>query len=263
MTVTEMIELAKKNGLGEKTFSTNANLYSPNDPNPDKRYNGQYYYNEQTNTTEHLMIVNTADKYNYRNIRDYYLTVGKYGSADTVPYDGIGITNYKGQIIEIQKDEKSISEYSKKNGIPMGSVMDTISAVGNFAGNASTATGFASILTESTKMGKASNIFGAVSLGVDFVEAMNNPTFSNWYDVAADGAGLIPYAGPYIGGGMAMGKDLVEMPATAAKLKFDYKIYDTYGSIFESGNAYGMGIGTTTRPMVHNIDTNLYNLFWR
>ena len=276
--INEMMENDRKNALGNngiqgtavtgnkiegKEFSINANLYNPSSPDPDKRYNGQNYYNNETGKIEHLMIVSFTDKYNYRNIRDYYLTVGQYGSAGTIKYDGIGITNSNGQMIEILRDEKSIAEYSQKIGMPVGTFMDTISAVGNFAGNASTVTGFASILTESTKMGKASNIFGAVSLGVDFVEAMNNPTFSNWYDVAADGAGLIPYAGPYIGGGMAMVKDLVEMPATAAKLKFDYKIYDTYGSIFESGNAYGMGIGTITRPIVHNIDTNLYNLFWR
>ena len=268
--INEMMENSRKNALGGngiqgtavsgKRFSTNASLYSPNDPNPDKRYNGQNYYNEQTKTTEHLMIVNSADKFNYRNIRDYYLTVGQYGSAGTIKYDGIGITNRKGEMIEIQKDEKSIAEYSKKIGIPVGTVMDTISTVGDFAGNSSTATGFASILTESEKLGDVSNVLGWASFGVDIIQAFNDPTFSNWYDVAADGAGFIPVVGPYVSSGMVAGKEAVELTASAIEHDIDYKFYDKYGLMLENNNAYGMGIGTMTRPMMHGIEKNIRGL---
>ncbi|MBO4321106.1 MAG: LysM peptidoglycan-binding domain-containing protein, partial [Treponema sp.] len=219
--INEMMENDRKNALGNngiqgtavtgnkiegKEFSTNANLYNPSSPDPDKRYNGQNYYNNETGKIEHLMIVSSTDKYNYRNIRDYYLTVGQYGSAGTIKYDGIGITNSKGEIIEIQKDEKSIAEYSQKIGMPVGTFMDTVSAVGDFAGNASTATGVAAFLTESKLLGDVSSRLGILSGGIDFLEAINDPTFSNWYDVATDAAYFIPGVGIYVGGGMTVGK---------------------------------------------------------
>ncbi len=94
------------------TFPTGPECYNPNDPNPDKRYNGQDYGNK------HLMVVQRSDARNFEILRDYYLTVGQYGAAGTISYDGIGLTNENGQIVDVLKDEKSILEYSITLGIP-------------------------------------------------------------------------------------------------------------------------------------------------
>ncbi|MBO7582430.1 MAG: LysM peptidoglycan-binding domain-containing protein [Treponema sp.] len=94
------------------SFPIGPECYNPNDPNPDKRYNGQDYGNE------HLMVVQRSDARNFEILRDYYLTVGQYGAAGTISYDGIGLTNENGQIVDVLKDEKSILEYSITLGIP-------------------------------------------------------------------------------------------------------------------------------------------------
>ena len=60
------------------------------------------------------------DKRNYAELRDYYLTIGRYGTGETISYDGIGLTDEKGNIIHIFRDEKSILEYSKSLGLPTG-----------------------------------------------------------------------------------------------------------------------------------------------
>ena len=94
------------------SFPIGPECYNPNDPNPDKRYNGQDYGNE------HLMVVQRSDARNFEILRDYYLDVGQYGAAGTISYDGIGLTNENGQIVDVLKDEKSILEYSITLGIP-------------------------------------------------------------------------------------------------------------------------------------------------
>ena len=94
------------------SFPIGPECYNPNDPNPDKRYNGQNYMNK------HLMVVQRSDARNFEILRDYYLTVGQYGAAGTISYDGIGLTNENGQIVDVLEDEKSILEYSITLGIP-------------------------------------------------------------------------------------------------------------------------------------------------
>ncbi len=86
-------------------FPTGPENYNPDDPNPDKRYNGHDYKDE------HLMIVNPKNKAIFEDIVGYYLFIGMYGSASTLSYDGIGITDGTGKIVRVLREEKEINQY--------------------------------------------------------------------------------------------------------------------------------------------------------
>ena len=111
MTVTERIASEKKKNAGGKI---EGNVYKPNEIDSDVRYNAKDYKGE------HIMTLKYDDKENYAEFRDYYLTVGQYGTAETISYDGIGLTDEKGNILHILRDEKSILKYSKSLGLPTG-----------------------------------------------------------------------------------------------------------------------------------------------
>ncbi|MBP5174421.1 MAG: LysM peptidoglycan-binding domain-containing protein [Treponema sp.] len=111
MTVTERIASEKKKNAGGKI---EGNAYKPNEIDSDVRYNAKDYKGE------HIMTLKYDDKENYAEFRDYYLTVGQYGTAETISYDGIGLTDEKGNILHILRDEKSILKYSKSLGLPTG-----------------------------------------------------------------------------------------------------------------------------------------------
>ncbi|MBP5568959.1 MAG: hypothetical protein J6X54_07035 [Treponema sp.] len=102
-------------GMNNKTKRPfGSECYDEENPDPDKRYNGKDV------NGKHLMLVHYNDVYHFRELRDYYLTIGKYGAAGTVSYDGIGLVNDEGQIIHVLKEEKPILQYSKSLGIPTG-----------------------------------------------------------------------------------------------------------------------------------------------
>ena len=95
----------------ETTYSTSPDCYNSESTDPDERYNGQDY------NGEHLMVVNYKDKEKFGEISGYYLTIGKYGSADTTVYDGIGITDDTGKIVLVLKEEQPILIYSNHLGL--------------------------------------------------------------------------------------------------------------------------------------------------
>ena len=88
--------------------------YDEENPDPDKRYNGKDV------NGEHLMLVHFKDVFHFDVLRGYYLTIGKYGSAGTTSYDGIGLVNDEGQVIHVLREEKAILNYSKSLGLPTG-----------------------------------------------------------------------------------------------------------------------------------------------
>ena len=45
----------------------------------------------------------------------------------------------------------------------------------------------------------------------EITEAIKDPAFSNCYDVTTDAAYFIPGVGIYVGGGMTVGKEVVEL----------------------------------------------------
>ncbi len=87
---------------GNQIISRNSNT----EIDLDKEYNARDYKGK------HIMTVHYEDKDGFEKCANCYLTVGKYGAAGAPVYDGIGLTNDRGDVIHILKDDKSISKYA-------------------------------------------------------------------------------------------------------------------------------------------------------
>ena len=81
--------------------------FNPNEPNSDKRYNAR------DNDGEHLMTVFFSDRNNFEDFANYYLTVGQYGAANTPVYDGIGLTDNKGNIVKVLKTKEEVLAHAE------------------------------------------------------------------------------------------------------------------------------------------------------
>ena len=87
--------------------------YNPDELDSDKRFNAKDI------NGQHLMTIACDDKINFEDFASYYITVGKYGSAGTKVYDGIGLIDKNGNIINILKDDGTVKNYARSLGIPI------------------------------------------------------------------------------------------------------------------------------------------------
>ena len=195
---------------GGSTNSANTSgsfQYNPNEPDTDKRFNAKDY------NDEHLMTIRYDDKTNFDEFAGYYLTIGKYGTADTISYDGIGLTNDNGNIIHVLKSEDTVLQYAEylnpsyKHKVNLEKVLNFLSsatgianvALDNIANNIDDVT----VLNNVTKVSKTastiSSITGLFSGYNDYSKLREKPTFNNLTNLLSDGIGLIPVVGPYAG----------------------------------------------------------------
>ena len=91
--------------------------FNPNEPDTDKRYNAKdvIYQNQKL----HVMAISCDDAENFESFLNYYVLVGKDGVAGTTVYDGIGLMDKNGNVIQVLSDEKYIYNYARSLGIPI------------------------------------------------------------------------------------------------------------------------------------------------
>ena len=89
--------------------------FNPNEPDSDKRYNAQDV--KYKNKTLHVMTINCDDAENFESFLNYYVLIGKDGAAGTTVYDGIGLMDKNGNVIQVLEDEKSVCNYARSLGI--------------------------------------------------------------------------------------------------------------------------------------------------
>ena len=89
--------------------------FNPNEPDSDKRYNAQDV--KYKNKTLHVMTINCDDAENFESFLNYYVLIGKDGAAGTTVYDGIGLMDKNGNVIQVLEDEKSVCNYARSFGI--------------------------------------------------------------------------------------------------------------------------------------------------
>ena len=89
--------------------------FNPNEPDTDKRYNAKdvIYQNQKL----HVMAISCDDAENFESFLNYYVLVGKDGVAGTTVYDGIGLMDKNGNVIQVLSDEKYIYNYARSLGI--------------------------------------------------------------------------------------------------------------------------------------------------
>ncbi|MCQ2582689.1 MAG: hypothetical protein MJ160_02175 [Treponema sp.] len=85
--------------------------FNPNEPDSDKRYNAKDI------NGLHVMTISCDDKENFLDYLSYYTLIGQYGSAGTIVYDGIGLTDKNGNIIHILTNEETMKNYARSLGI--------------------------------------------------------------------------------------------------------------------------------------------------
>ena len=102
--VTNLVRLANggKEPEGNQIISRNSNT----EIDLDKEYNARDYKGK------HIMTVHYQDKEGIEKCANCYLNAGKYGTAGVPAYDGIGLTNDRGDIIHILRDDKTILKYA-------------------------------------------------------------------------------------------------------------------------------------------------------
>ena len=65
------------------------------------------------------MTINCDDAENFESFLNYYVLIGKDGAAGTTVYDGIGLMDKNGNVIQVLSDEKYIYNYARSLGIPI------------------------------------------------------------------------------------------------------------------------------------------------
>ena len=91
--------------------------FNPNEPDSDKRYNAKDV--KYKNKILHVMAISCDDAENFESFLNYYVLVGKDGVAGTTVYDGIGLMDKNGNVIQVLSDEKYIYNYARSLGIPI------------------------------------------------------------------------------------------------------------------------------------------------
>ena len=89
--------------------------FNPNEPDTDKRYNAKEV--KYKNKTLYVMTINCDDAENFESFLNYYVLIGKDGAAGTTVYDGIGLMDKNGNVIQVLEDEKSVCNYARSLGI--------------------------------------------------------------------------------------------------------------------------------------------------
>ena len=89
--------------------------FNPNEPDTEKRYNAKEV--KYKNKTLYVMTINCDDAENFESFLNYYVLIGKDGSAGTTVYDGIGLMDKNGNVIQVLEDEKSVCNYARSLGI--------------------------------------------------------------------------------------------------------------------------------------------------
>ena len=89
--------------------------FNPNEPDSDKRYNAKDV--KYKNKILHVMAISCDDAENFESFLNYYVLVGKDGVAGTTVYDGIGLMDKNGNVIQVLSDEKYIYNYARSLGI--------------------------------------------------------------------------------------------------------------------------------------------------
>lgn len=91
--------------------------FNPNEPDTDKRYNAKdvVFQNQKL----HVMAISYDDAEYFESFLNYYVLVGKDGVAGTTVYDGIGLMDKNGNVIQVLSDEKYIYNYARSLGIPI------------------------------------------------------------------------------------------------------------------------------------------------
>ena len=79
--------------------------YNPDETNTDKKFTARDF------NGKHLMTVYYANAVKFEDAAAYYLSFGKWGTAETTTYDGIGLTDEKGNITRILTKEKEVLDY--------------------------------------------------------------------------------------------------------------------------------------------------------
>ena len=80
--------------------------YNPDETNTDKKFTARDF------NGKHLMTVYYANGVKFEDAAAYYLSFGKWGTAGTTTYDGIGLTDEKGNIVHILTEETAIKKYA-------------------------------------------------------------------------------------------------------------------------------------------------------
>ena len=213
--------------------------FNPNEPDTEKRYNAKEV--KYKNKTLYVMTINCDDAENFESFLNYYVLIGKDGAAGTTVYDGIGLMDKNGNVIQVLEDEKSVKKYAEY----LASSTDKNINVMDVVGGISTATGIsADILNYIDTGAKASNVLGKIStatgllsIGFDANECRKNPSFSKACDVVIDGIGFIPDGGALLSLGLSVEKEKLEKETSAAIASYkDYKIKDTLYKFVPSQN---------------------------
>ena len=116
--------------------------FNPNEPDTDKRYNAKEV--KYKNKNLRVMTINCDDAENFESFLNYYVLIGKDGAAGTTVYDGIGLMDKNGNVIQVLEDEKSVKKYAEY----LASSTDKTINVMDVVGGVSTATGIVSSVAD-------------------------------------------------------------------------------------------------------------------
>ena len=80
--------------------------YNPDETNTDKKFTARDF------NGKHLMTVYYANGVKFEDAAAYYLSFGKWGTAETTTYDGIGLTDENGNVVHVLTEETAIKNYA-------------------------------------------------------------------------------------------------------------------------------------------------------
>ncbi|MBR5646361.1 MAG: hypothetical protein IKX23_06960, partial [Treponema sp.] len=168
-----------------------------------------------------ILVANLNNKKEVFDVSGYYLTVGKYASADTVSYEGIGLLDKDGNIIHVLSEEQSVKNFAEAYKITEENTADVLGGISAATGTLndildplidgiSDSTKAANLAKISYAAKKVSQITGTISIVKDTVEFVKDPSVSSFIDIGIDAVGFIPGGGAAASVGLDIMKNKTE-----------------------------------------------------
>ena len=164
--------------------------FNPNEPDTDKRYNAKEV--KYKNKNLRVMTINCDDAENFESFLNYYVLIGKDGAAGTTVYDGIGLMDKNGNVIQVLEDEKSVCNYARSLGIKIREdnsyfVQGIAEILGGIAiivaGGISVAKTTVKNPKSTTTVGYSSVMVGAAFIGAGFGRITNKDSTPLYKDI--------------------------------------------------------------------------------
>ena len=164
--------------------------FNPNEPDTDKRYNAKDV--KYKNKILHVMAISCDDAENFESFLNYYVLIGKDGAAGTTVYDGIGLMDKNGNVIQVLEDEKSVCNYARSLGIKIREdnsyfVQGIAEILGGIAiivaGGISVAKTTVKNPKSTTTVGYSSVMVGAAFIGAGFGRITNKDSTPLYKDI--------------------------------------------------------------------------------